>query len=212
MKRICAVLASAMCAMAAWPAVASAAVVGDWELNETGGTVVHDSSGSGNDGVSQNISFSVPGAYTYNGSSSKVTVPAASSLVPGTRDIALALRFRSTFAAGSGNTDWDMVKKGGYKVEIYRRKGIDQARCSFTDTNSSKVAFQAGPNLTDGAWHTVSCTKTSSRVTLRVDGVAYTKNGTLGTVRAGKALWIGWGGDNTDFFHGTLDYVTVSIG
>ena len=34
----------------------------------------------------------------------------------------------------------------------------------------------------------------------------------LGTIRPGKQLRIGWGGDNTDFFHGDLDYVKVSIG
>ena len=200
-----------MLALFASPAVASAGVVGDWELNETGGTRVVDSSGQGNDGTSQNISFAVSGAYTFNGSTSKVTVPAAASLVPGSRDVALFLRFRSSFAAGSGNSDWDMVKKGGYKIEIYRRNGKDQARCSFT-SSSGKIAFQDGPDLTDGNWHTVSCTKTSNTVTLRVDGVAYQRSGSLGIIRPGKQLWIGWGGDNTDFFHGNLDYVTVSIG
>ena len=121
-------------------------------------------------------------------------------------------RFRSgDTAGGKGDFDWDMVKKGGYKIEIYRKKGKDQARCSFT-SGSGKIAFQDGPSLTDGIWHTVSCSKTSNAVTLRVDGVAYQRSGSLGTIRPGKQLWIGWGGDNTDFFHGNLDYVKVSIG
>ena len=211
MKRLLWVVPVLMLALCASPAVASAGVVGDWELNETGGSQVVDSSGQDNDGTSQDISFVVPGAYTFNGSTSKVTMPAAASLVPGSRDVALFLRFRSSVAAGNGDFDWDMVKKGGYKIEIYRKKGKDQARCSFT-SGSGKIAFQDGPSLTDGIWHTVVVQQASNPVTLKVDGVAYQRSGSLGTIRPGKQLWIGWGGDNTDFFHGNLDYVKVSIG
>jgi hypothetical protein len=200
-------------ALFASPSVSSAAVVGTWELNESGGTRVVDSSGRHNGGTSRDISFRVAGAYTFNGSTSKVTMPAAPSLVPGSRDVALFSRFRSgVTAGGKGDFDWDMVKKGGYKIEIYRKNGKDQARCSFTAPGGQKIAFQDGPSLTDGSWHTVSCTKNASGVTLRVDGVAYRRSGALGTIRPGRQLWIGWGGDNTDFFHGDLDYVKVSIG
>jgi len=51
-------------------------------------------------------------------------------------------------------------------------KGKDQARCSFT-SGSGKIAFQDGPSLTDGIWHTVVVQQASNPVTLKVDGVAY---------------------------------------
>ena len=199
-------------ALFASPALAQAAVVADWELNETGGTLVADSSGHGNNGTSQNISFAEPGAYTFNGTSSKITVPSSTSLNAGMSNVTLSLRFKSTFTAGKGSFDWDMIKRGGYKIEIYRKQQGDQARCAFTDTNGRKIAFQDGPSLTDGNWHTVSCTRVGGTVTLSVDGVNYSRTGTLGSLKAGNKLWIGWGGDNTDFFHGALDYVTVNIG
>jgi hypothetical protein len=199
-------------AFLAFPALAYAAIAGDWELNETSGTVVADSSGNGNNGASTNISFVEPGAYTFNGTSSKITVPSSTTLNAGTSRVALSLRFKSTFAAGSGNSDWDMIKRGGYKIEIYRKKQGDQARCAFTDTGGRKLAFQAGPSLTDGAWHTVTCTRLGNTATLTVDGVNYTHTATIGSLKPGNQMWIGWGGDNTDYFHGALDYVSVNIG
>ena len=137
-------------------------------------------------------------------------MPASTSLVPGTKDITLSLYFHSTFHAGNGDFDWDMVKKGGYKIEIYKQKKKEQARCAFTGS-SGKIDFQDGPTVTDGLWHHVVCKKTSAGVTLTVDGITYPmRPGNVGTVKAGKELTIGW--DETDFFHGTLDDLQIDIG
>ena len=105
-----------------------------------------------------------------------------------------------------------MVKKGGYKVEIYLQKKKEQARCVFTGS-AGKIAFQDGPTVTDGGWHHIVCAKTSTGVTLTVDDVSFpTRTGNLGTVKKGQGLTIGWGSDGTDFFHGTLDDVEIDIG
>ncbi|MGH3141118.1 MAG: LamG-like jellyroll fold domain-containing protein [Gaiellales bacterium] len=203
---------------AAFPAAASATTVAHWTFDETSGTTVADSSGFGNNGTSKNVTLGLPGftgglgdyAYGFDGSTSQITVPASNSLVPGAADITLSLYFRSSFHAGNGDFDWDMVKKGGYKIEIYKQKKKEQARCAFTGSKS-KIDFQDGPVLTDGLWHHVVCKKTSAGVTLTVDGVTYPmRPGNVGTVKAGKELTIGW--DETDFFHGTLDDLQIDIG
>jgi hypothetical protein len=212
--------AVALAAALATPAAASATTVGHWTLDERSGNTVTDSSGLGNNGTSQNVTQNLDGfnaetnlldrAYGFDGTSSRITVPASDSLVPGTRDITLSLYFRSTFHAGNGDFDWDMVKKGGYKIEIYKQKQMEQARCAFTGS-ASKIDFQDGPTLTDGLWHHVVCKKTSAGVTLTVDGISYPmRPGNVGTVKKGNDLTIGW--DQTDFFHGTLDNLQIDFG
>jgi hypothetical protein len=199
---------------AAFPAAASATTVAHWTFNESSGNTVTDSSGFGNNGTSKNVTLGLDGilgdhAYGFDGTSSQITVPASNSLVPGAQDITLSLYFRSSFHAGNGDFDWDMVKKGGYKIEIYKQKKKEQARCAFQ--GATKIAFQDGPTLTDGLWHHVVCKKTSAGVTLTVDGVTYPmRAGNVGTVKKGNELTIGW--DQTDFFHGTLDDLQIDIG
>ena len=149
-------------------------------------------------------------AYGFDGSTSRITVPASTSLVPGTRDITLSLYFKSSFHAGNGDFDWDMVKKGGYKIEIYLQKKKEQARCAFTGSKG-KIDFQDGPTVTDGQWHHIVCKKTSAGITLTVDGITYPmRTGDVGSVKAGNELTIGW--DQTDFFHGTMDDLQIDFG
>jgi len=210
----------AMAAALATPAAASAATVAHWTFDDTSGNTVLDSSGFGNNGTSQNVTQGLDGfnaqtnpldrAYGFNGTSSRITVPASNSLIPGTQDITLSLYFRSSFHAGNGDFDWDMVKKGGYKIEIYLQKKKEQARCAFTGS-AGKIDFEDGPTLTDGLWHHVICKKTSAGVTLTVDGITYPmRPGNVGTVKKGNELTIGW--DQTDFFHGTLDDLQIDFG
>ncbi len=218
MRRAMPVLtAVAMAAALAAPAAASATTVAHWTFDETSGNTVTDSSGFGNNGTSQNVTLNLDGftgalgdrAYGFDGTSSRITVPASDTLAPGAQNITISLYFRSSFHAGNGDFDWDMVKKGGYKIEIYSQKKKEQARCAFQ--GSKKIAFQDGPTLTDGLWHHVVCAKTSAGVTLTVDGVTYPmRPGNVGTVKKGGELTIGW--DQTDFFHGTLDNLQIDIG
>jgi hypothetical protein len=219
MKRALPVLLGLVLAVA-FPATAAATTVGHWTFDETSGNTVTDSSGFGNNGTATNVTFNLEGftwpgvqtdrAYGFDGSTSRITVPSSTSLVPGAQDITLSLYFKSSFHAGNGDFDWDMVKKGGYKIEIYKQKKKEQARCAFTGSKG-KIDFQDGPQLTDGLWHHVVCKKTSAGVTLTVDGITYPmRPGNVGTVKAGNELTIGW--DETDFFHGTMDDLQIDFG
>ena len=77
---------------AAFPAAAAATTVAHWNFDETAGNTVIDSSGFGNNGTSTNVTVNVDGvnaatnladrAYSFDGASSRITVPASTSLVP----------------------------------------------------------------------------------------------------------------------------------
>ena len=110
MRRAMPVLTALLLA-AMFPGAAAAATVGHWALDETSGNTVVDSSGFGNNGTSQNMTLDQDGvnggndrAYLFNGTSSRITVPASNSLVPGTKDITISFYFHSTAHAGYGTS------------------------------------------------------------------------------------------------------------
>src|SRR5436305_14666859 len=62
---------------------ATSGLVAAYSFNESAGTVLHDASGNGNDGAIANAGWVMGkfgGALSFNGSSSRVTVPSAASL------------------------------------------------------------------------------------------------------------------------------------
>lgn len=197
------------------PAVpAFAATVGLWHMDESSGTMV-DSSGSGNSGTPQNITRVTPGyngsgrAYSFNGSSSRVIISNDSSLNPGSKTITITahVKFDSRPSAAIG--DYDLVRKGGgaYKMEIY---GSGQGYCFFQGTNGW-ASIKAGPDLSDGRWHTIVCKKTSTGITLTVDGSTSSKNGNVGSISNGGPLILG-GKPNAsgDWYDGVMDEVSIS--
>ena len=67
-----------------------------WHMDETSGSVMHDSSGHGYNGTLSNVQVGVAGfsgskAYGFNGTSSKVVVPDVSGLNPGTKDLVVSV-------------------------------------------------------------------------------------------------------------------------
>ncbi len=109
-------------------------------------------------------------AYRFNGRNSRVIVRNDRSLNPRSRNIKITVHVKFSAKPSASVADYDLVRKqsggGTYKVEI-RRSG--QAFCKFRGTYGN-VAITAGPDLSDGRWHTIVCEKASSTVTLTVDG------------------------------------------
>jgi hypothetical protein len=73
--------------------------------------------------------------------------------------------------------------------------------------------------LNDQAWHTITCAKTSTRVTLTVDGAeAAAKTITIGAIthKTGSPFTLGYkplsGTGGEDFYVGKLRNASVSIG
>ena len=124
-------------------ASASAATVALWHMNESSGPMV-DSSGSGNNGTLTNVtrvngSFDGSKAYSFNGSSSKVTVPNDASLNPSSQNVTITVHVKFGQVPSASVIDYDLVRKqssaGTYKVEILR---TGKAFCKFRGTSKQR--------------------------------------------------------------------------
>jgi hypothetical protein len=200
------------------PAVASAAVVGQWNMDEQAGTTAFDSSGNGHNGVLTNVTLGLPGssgaagdfAFGFNGHSSTMIVPTSAGLAAGDANVTVTMRIRTSVEPGTGTHDYDLWSKGGYQVELFPKKGKGQARCKF---NSPKVQhhIQDGPDLADGRWHTIVCHKDANSISLTVDGTTFTQAVTVGALKTGKQAFIGVGSNATDYYNGQLDDLKVEF-
>ena len=212
-----ALVASLALSLGGAPASAAPTTVGLWHMDETSGTTAMDATGNGHDGVDTNIVFVSPGydgtggAYAFNGAS-RVVIPDAPSLNPGSQDITLVAHVKTSTLPGSVG-DYDLIRKKAaaqvYKMEIL---GTGTGYCQFKGTVAS-AAVKGGPNIVDGRWHTIVCTKTSSQVQLSVDGVVVaTKVRTAGSISPPIALYLGRQPNGSDAYTGVMDEVSIVIG
>lgn len=204
----------------AWtPSAAAQTTAGLWHMDERSGGIASDDSGNANDGMLKDIAFvspgddGTPGAYGFNGTSSKVLVPNAASLNPGADNITVEVHVSFTVIPPAKVGDYDLMRKGTsnyYKVEIV---GNGRARCQFHGTRSG-AGLVFGPVLADGRWHTISCTKTATLIRGTVDGTASaTKNVAVGTITNSVPLSLGGKADGTqDLYNGSMDEVSITIG
>ena len=199
-------------------ASARAATVGLWHMDESSGAMI-DSSGSGNNGTLSNVTRVSPGyngsgrAYRFNGSNSKVTVPNDASLNPGSQNITLKAYVKFPDRPSAAIGDFDLVRKqsGGrpsYKMEILQ---TGKAFCRFTGTGGA-LSITAGPDLSDDRWHTIICRKTSSGITLTVDGSSFQRSGSVGSISDSIVLLLGAKPGGGDWYKGLMDEVSIVIG
>lgn len=194
-----------------------------WHMQETGSLV--DSSGQGNGGTTKSIT-GVTGSsgkgYHFNGKSSVATVPDDSSLDSGTATLTITAHVRFTVAPSRAVGDYDLVRKGvagtkggDWKMEIYppsAGSSSGPAFCLFQDANKKTASIRGTRNLADGAWHTVTCQRTSNAIKLTVDGATQTKSVTLGSISNAQPVTIGAKPGGGDWFLGDMDEVSISVG
>ena len=207
------------------PAVAEDPLRGAWHLDEVGNPeTALDSSTFGNDGDNQDITGTGT-AYVFNGTSSRVVVPDSPSLDPGSADFSFGVTIMMTTPPDLGET-YDVLRKGlaatpggAYKLEVKNTKGTAKARCLVKDATKVAAAIMAPTSLADGVPHTITCSKTSTGVTLRIDSLApRTKAVTaLGSVSNTKDLALGAkAGTSTntgfDWYRGRIDDAWVRVG
>lgn len=196
-----------------------------WLLDETGtpSTAV-DSSGLGNHGTNYNIVGTGSG-YLFNGTSSRVVVPDADSLDPGTADFSFGVTLVMTTPPVRGET-YDVLRKGlsstkggEFKIEITHANGTARARCLVKDANKVLAAIVAPTSLANGVPHTVTCTKTSGGVSVKIDSLApKTRTVTaLGSVSNTSQLALGAKAESTassgfDWYLGVINDAWVRIG
>lgn len=206
----------------ALPAAAGAATVSLWHMDETSGTTMHDAVDS-NTGALTAVSVGWLGmsgrAYAFNGSSSIVTVPSAPNLNPGSGDFTVSLRVLSGHPPTTTVGDYDLIRKGlsstlggEWKLEVLRGSGgaTGVASCHLKGSAGSGT-ITAGPNVTDGRWHTITCAKRAGAMVLFVDGAAWGKTVTIGSISNSAKLTVGAKNGGGDWFAGLLDEVVWSM-
>jgi hypothetical protein len=216
------VLALAMPANAATP-------VANWQMNEAAGdrTMV-DSSGNGlNGAIGTSVQTGV--ALTGGGTGYRfpyirpntpppdpqhlVTVPNNNRLNPGTGNFAVEFRMRTTHSFGNVIQKGQAGSKGGY-WKFQQPSG--KISCLFRGSAGSSTASSATVRVNDGNWHVVRCERTSSSVTMWVDGVFTSRNrNATGTIANTRPVTIAGKGNcdqveiTCDYFSGDLDYVKI---
>jgi Laminin G domain len=224
-------LAVAAVVMLAFAASASAATLADWEMNEgSGATTMIDSSGhvNGTIGSAVQTGVSILGATAYQWPFASPTAPPAkperivqansNSLNPGSGTYTVSLRFRTNQHFGNIVQKGQAGSSGGYwKIE----NPNGNLTCVFRGTNSSgsfvRKEVVSPTVLSDGSWHVARCARTSTALTLTIDGkVVDTAKGGSGNISNARPLTIG-GKLNCDqvkttcdYFTGDIDYITIS--
>jgi hypothetical protein len=199
------------------PVSASAATtVSLWHMDERSGTRMTDSA-AGIHGTLSNVGLGAPGVfspgYSFNGSSSAVTVPHNGfHNVPASTTFTVKAHVR--FPDRPSGT-MDIIRKGttnssgGYwKLEIYR---TGTAHCLF-DGSSGYKTIKTGPDLSDNRWHTVLCVKRATSASLVVDGVSYTSNVRIGSTTNTSPVTVGTKPGGSDWYKGVMDEVSISLG
>ena len=198
-------------AVASTPAAAEAAGFGaSWQMNDTTGVAV-DSTGNGNSGALHGGIVRTGSAYDFDGRTGYVSVANSASLNPGSASMTITVKFSLDGNPAPSGYDYDLVRKGlagttggDYKVEIL---SSGKALCRFR--GNTAVQLRGGTNLGTGT-HTVQCAKTSTSVSLRVDGaVKASQNLTVGSISNTQPVILG-AKPGDDFTNGRIDFITIA--
>ena len=228
LSAVCVALAGAL-AIAGPAQAAIDQPVAVWQMNEAAGSrTMLDSSGNGINGTI-GAHVLVGTALSGGGTGYRfpflqpntppadpehvVRVPNNSRLNPGSGDFAVELRMRTTHSFGNVLQKGQAGSAGGY-WKFQQPSG--KISCLFRGSAGSSTASSGTVRVNDGAWHTVRCERTSSSVTMTVDGVVTGRNrNPTGTIANTKPLSIA-GKLNCDqiditcdYFAGDLDYVKI---
>ena len=199
------------------PASAGTWVAG-YHMSEKTGRTMQDVTGQhhgkiGTDVVLAGNSYKFPKASASYRPQHVVTVADAPALDPGTGTWSVTTRFRYTQASGN------IVQKGQstgpfFKMESHRG-GLT---CLFRGTSGSKAVGTGSRDLNDGLWHTVTCKRSGSVVSMTVDGVTRSATGATGRIDNTYPLSIGGktacNGTTVgcDYWIGEMDYLRVEVG
>lgn len=215
--------------------LAAPTVVALWHMEESeGDSTMADASTFGNHGaVSSDVVQGVPGfqgqAYEFTGPAPIVRVPnGTGSLNPGASPLLISARMKVPASLVPG--DYNVIQKGtatakggAYKLEVFaptttsnRKWGFPRCavNTSATATDIKRKNFAYGPTrINDGQWHLVQCHLTTTSLSVTVDGTpGATVARTVGPIANTVGVTLGGKPNNTHFFHGVLDEVSITIG
>jgi hypothetical protein len=201
----------------------SPTLAAQWNMDETSGTTMVDSSGNHNNGTLYGpVQVGVPGptghgtAYSFSGKSD-ADVPYSSTLAAGSANIDISFWLNTTNLPSSG--DYDLVRMGDYPAQEYKVELLksNQIACTYHGSSSSNNAT-GGASLNNGQWHYVQCIKTASAIQLWIDGVlVHSTSAVIGSVSPPSDVNVGAHGNpgsasGYDWYQGELDDVSISFG
>jgi hypothetical protein len=153
-------------------------------------------------------------------------VPDSPSLNPGAADFTYTVQVQFNVVPPL-KRDYDLIRKGlssevggDYKLEIVNRQGLAKAYCKVIDANGHVAAIQGTTNLADDQLHTITCKKTSTALTMIVDGGrARKKSAVLGPISNTAPVTIGVKTPNAiknnlksgDWYNGVMRSATISV-
>ena len=199
------------------PANAALTVRALWNMDSLPTMV--DSAGGDNNGKTSNVTTS-QGYYSFNGTSSSVSVPDKANLDPGAANVRVSAKVSITNVPRTGQT-FDVVRKGVkytaggyYKMEIIRSAdGKAVAACRFKDGDGGGAANAYGTvNLAGKGFVTITCNKTATGISVSAGGQTTTVAKRLGSISNSASLAVASKGDGTDWFPGLMDFVKIEIG
>lgn len=196
----------------------AATTVAAYAMNETSGRTMLDSTGRypgsiGSDVVLSGSSYRFLTPPTAYRPQHLVTVPHATALDPGTGTWSVTTRVRFTQASGN------IVQKGqagGSYVKLESHNG--GLSCLFRGSAGSKSVSTGSKDYNDGLWHTVTCKRAGSEVSLVIDGVTRRGTAPTGAVSNRAPLVIAGKGScngttvGCDYWVGEMDYLRVETG
>src|SRR5436190_11815752 len=209
----------AIVALAGMTAIAQAATTVSWPLSSN----ADDTAGLHN-GTTTDVTFS--GGAAHFTSTSKIDVPYSPALSPEDANVTVSVDVNTLSKPGTGDLDFDLVRAVPtgkmYKVELFPKNGVGIAQCIFIGSlngTATRITIKGTRKMNDGNWHTITCQKTATTVTLKTDGmVENSQNIQIGTIHLGKGkpFAIGYKPNTTaggaDHYIGAMRNVSVTIG
>jgi hypothetical protein len=120
------------------------------------------------------------------------------------------------------NCDFDVVRRSSlWKLELLAKgtapNQYGAPHCAWkgvVNGSSTSVALTAkSSDLTDGAWHQVSCARTSAGEQLVVDGVIKAgSSAKLGSISSTAPIYVARNPSADDYYEGLLDDLTFTVG
>jgi PKD repeat protein len=224
-------MAGGVVAMAAPAQAVATTNAAFWSMDEAPGSrTMTDSSGNRINGtvgadVETGVRYDGASAYRFPNISPTapparpehvVQVPTNPRLNPDAGDYSVTVRYRTTKSYGNIVQKGQNATAGGY-WKFEQPNGI--VTCLFKGANGQQRSAWSRTPLNDGQWHTVRCERTSTSVTMYVDGVRHSRlAGSTGTIANTWELAIGGktrcdqNRTTCDYFTGDIDYVRVEKG
>jgi chitodextrinase len=186
-------------------------LVAGYTFDAGSGATVSDLSGNANTGTIENASWSTTGRYggsmSFNGTTSRVQVPASPSL-----NVSTAITLMAWIRPASNQNDWRTIMQrevDAYALNASHNRGrlrpsggaTLNGTFQFVNTNSSSPV---------NAWTHVALTYDGSTLRLFVNGAQVSSIAASGAIETNaNPLWIGGNSPYGEYFNGLIDEARV---